>query len=222
MATEYAMQRHEVSLRLVASGSFIEAAGGIAGLILGILGLAGVWPELLAAVAVLAIGFALLAEGGALAARYADLAPEMAGGREATSHEFGTGLTAELIGGIAGVCFGVLALLRVAPTTLLSVAALVFGGALLIGSAATARLNDLRLGLGENVSDRTRRLAEEAISGATGAQVLVGLSDIVLGILSLVGVVRMDLVLIAMLATGVSVLLTGTVVGSRLMSVIQH
>jgi hypothetical protein len=210
----------QTSLEFVAGGSIVEAVGGLAGVVLGILGLAGVDPALMASIAALAIGAALLSESGALAGRYSSLLADMPGAY--ASQELGTGMTAELIGGATGVALGILAILGVAPTVLLSVAALVFGASLLVGSAATARMNDLRFAAGEGLDERTRRIMHEAVSGATGAQVMVGLGGIALGILALVGLATLSLVLVAMLAVGVSILLTGSAVGARVMSVLKH
>jgi hypothetical protein len=210
----------ESSLQYVAGGSLVEAIGGLGAVILGIVGLAGVAPQLLASVAALAIGAALLAEGGSLASRYSDLAPDFTG--PYGSQEVGTGVTAELVGGMAGVALGILAILGVEPLVLLAVAAIVFGAALLIGSTATARMNDLRQSASAGMSDRARQVAREAVSGATGAQVLVGLAAVALGILALVAGARETLILIAMLAVGGSILLTGSAVGARIMSLVRH
>ncbi len=220
MSTVEIGHRKETSLQFVAGRSLIEAVGGLGALVLGILGLAGVDAQLMAPIATLAIAAALLAEGGSLASRYSDLAPDFAGPH--ASLEVGTGLTAELIGGIAGVALGILAILGVDPMTLLAAAAIVFGAALLVGSAATARVNDLRLSVTTGVSDKAREIAREAVSGATGAEVLVGLASVVLGILAIVTGGSLRLVLVAMLAVGAAILLAGSAVGTRIMSLIRH
>jgi hypothetical protein len=213
-------QQKEASLQFVAGGSLVEAIGGLGAVVLGILGLAGVNPQLMAAVSALAIGAALLAEGGSLASRYSALAPDFAGA--AGSQEVGTGLTAELVGGVAGVALGILAILGVDPMILLSASVIVFGAALLIGSSATARVNDLRLSAATGMSERAREIAREAVSAATGAEVLVGLASITLGVLALVTGLSLSLVLVAMLAVGSAVLLAGSAVGTRIMSVVRH
>ena len=50
-----------------------------------------------------------------------------------------------------------------------------------------------------------------------GAQVLVGLGSLVLGILSIVGIASMMMVLVALLATSVSILLRSSSVGGLLL-----
>ncbi len=58
------------------------------------------------------------------------------------------------------------------PDTLLAVAAIVFGGTLLLGSGATARLNALSLRPG--LHDTARLIAREIVYAAVGAEALVG------------------------------------------------
>jgi hypothetical protein len=220
MSTAELGHGQRATVQYVAGGSIVEGIGGLAAVVLGILGLAGLFPMLMAAIAALAIGAALLSEGASLAGRYSSLVSEIGGAH--VSEELGTGLTTELLGGIAGVTLGILAILGVAPTTLLSVAAIAFGASLLVGSTATGRLNDLRFTSTGTEDDRTREILREAISGATGAQQLVGLGSIALGILALVGIASLNLVLIAMLAVGVSVLLSGSAIGARMMRILRH
>jgi hypothetical protein len=220
MSTAELGHEQRATLQYVAGGSIVEGIGGLAAVVLGILGLAGVFPTLMAAIAALAIGAALLSEGASLAGRYSNLVSQIGGAH--ASEELGTGLTTELLGGVVGVTLGILALLGVAPMTLLSVAAIAFGASLLVGSTANARLNDLRFASTGVEGDRTREIIREAVSAATGAQLLVGLGGIALGILALVGVASLNLVLIAMLAVGVSVLLSGTAIGSRMMRILRH
>ena len=84
-------------------------------------------------------------------------------------------MTAEVLSGAAGIVLGILALLGIASMTLLSVAAIVFGAALLLGAGATASLNCLIVEHHYRAHEVGRRVAGTMVSGATGAQVLVGL-----------------------------------------------
>lgn len=56
----------------------------------------------------------------------------------------GGGMTMEALCGLAGVVLGILALLDLDPVTLVSVSVLIYGGAWLMASLATARLNEMR------------------------------------------------------------------------------
>jgi len=201
---------------VVARGSTVEAVAGSGAVILAILGLAGVSPAFLAAIATIAAGAALLSEGGAIATRYSDLVSELSRS-SVEGGELGAGMSSEFMGGIAGLVLGILALLGVSRWPLMSVAAIVFGGSLLIGSTLVSELNDL------TVAVRARRRGEEAggvarqaVKAAVGTQVLVGLGAAVLGILALIGLAPHALTLVAFLSVGASTLLSGSAVSARL------
>lgn len=203
----------ETTLRTLAGGSIVEAVGGAAGLVLAILGLATVFPRTLGAIAAIAIGVALLAEGAAIAGRYARLVAGTEAG--AASAELGGGTSAEFVGGAAGIVLGLLSLLGVAPLILPAVAALVFGAALLLGSGATWRLRAVQAD--EQRADPTR----EFVQAASGAQVLVGLGATVLGIIALVGIAPETLTLAALLSVGATVVLGGTAITARMAHVLR-
>ena len=61
------------------------------------------------------------------------------------------------------------------------------------------------------------QLMQSMSLAAAGAQVLVGLGSLVLGILSMVGIASMMMVLVALLATSVSILLRSSSVGGLLL-----
>jgi hypothetical protein len=198
----------------VAGGSAVEAAGGLAVAILAILGLAGVFPGDLVAVATIGLGIALFSEGGAVAARYRRVLAHARSGHFDMA-DLGGGITAELLAGGAGTILGVLALLGVVSHVLIASAVIVFGAGLLFGSGAMARLNAFAA---TTVWDeQTAGVAREAVRAAAGAQVLIAISSIVLGVLSLVGMAPMILTLVALLALGTSVLLSGSAITGRML-----
>jgi len=199
----------------VAGGSAVEAAGGLGVGILAILGLAGVFPVYLEAVATIALGVALFAEGGAAAARFRHLLAEARGSRIDVA-ELGGGITAELLAGGAGVILGLLALLGVVPQILIASAVVVFGAGLLFGSGSMGRLNAFAAAMASD--EQTAHMAREAVRAAAGAQVMVGIAGIVLGVLSLVGIAPMILALVALLSLGASVLLSGSAITGRMLS----
>jgi hypothetical protein len=112
--------------RLIAGGSMIEAVGGVGALALAILGLAGILPLEFAAIAVICVGAALVFEGGAIGTRFSRLLSATGSGRLGAA-ELGGGMTAEFLGGAAGLVLGLLALLGVATGILIPVAAIVLG-----------------------------------------------------------------------------------------------
>jgi hypothetical protein len=205
--------RHE-TYKVVTTGSILEAVGGIAAGVLGILGLVGFAPMHMAAIAAMAFGVGLTAEGAAVASKYSELTHY--GNGAIVKSEVGGGSGAELLGGLAGGVLGLLALLGIAPLVLVSVAVIVFGASLLLGSASTARLGSAVSHFGEH------DLSHASMEAAAGAEVLVGLATIALGILSLVGIEAMTLVLAALLSLGVAAIIAGTAIGGSLVSVFSH
>lgn len=214
MATGEAPHWNESSLAAGTAGSTVEAVGGAAALVLAILGLAAVLPKILVAVATIAVGVALLAEGAAIAGRTSRLASQ--GAVRGSAPELGGGMSAEFLGGASGIVLGVLALLNVAPLTLPAVAAVVFGGALLFGSGANVRIGTLA-SRAETGLSATR----EAVQAASGAQIMVGLASIVLGILALVGTAPVTLTLVALLSVGTGIVLGGTAITARMAALMR-
>ncbi len=222
MATELAHQgiltrEQETTMSVVAGGSIAEAIGGVGAVVLAILGLVGLLPHDMAAIATMAAGVALLLEGIAMAARFSDLLSES--GSLSDAAKLGGGMGAELLGGVAGGILGLLALLDVVPMTLTAIAVIVFGASLLLSSGATYRLESLASKLGQKTLMAAQMLAAVA---ASGVQVLVGLGGITLGIIALVGVSPMILTLVGLLSIGAAVLVTGGTVSSTIASAMQH
>ena len=207
------------SAKVVAGGSIIEAIAGLAAVALSIIALAGVLPGYLAAIATIAVGVALLAQGGAVAARWSKLVAETPGYEWDSRSELGSGMTAEVLGGAAGVVLGILALIGVAPGVLIPVALLAFGGAMLVGTGTTADLGMFR---GTSTSPRLDHATREVTVAASGTQMLIGITAIVLGILALSGVDSLILALVGLLAVGASILFSGSAVSSRMMGVLRR
>lgn len=217
-STSYRHAEHE-AVEVVAGGSLAETIGGAGAVVLAILALAGILPGYLAAVATIGVGAALLFEGASIATEFQTLRHDVATNRTEAS-ELGGGMTAETLAGLAGVALGILSLLGIAPTTLMAVALIVSGGGLLLGSAATNRLNGLRIR--GAVSDTARTVAQASVETASGAQVLVGAGGVVLGILALVGLAPATLIAVGMLSLGASVLFSGSAVGGKMLAILQH
>ncbi len=203
------------ALEFLGGGSLAESVLGAAAMVLAIVSLSGIEVTYLAAIATIAMGAALLFEGAAIAAEYSRL---IAATRNDTiSHvELGGGVTAETLGGIAGIVLGVLAVLHVAPLTLMAVAVIVFGGTLMVATAANLRLKDLRLD-GRNLEPRAHRAVRAFVAASSGAQVLVGIGAVVLGIIALEGIAPLTLAGVALLGLGAAVLLSGSALGTEML-----
>jgi hypothetical protein len=215
---DFMSHEQETTMSIVAGGSVAEAVGGIGAAVLAILGLAGLLPQEMAAIATMAVGVALLLEGIAIATRFSDLLSET-GRSLSDAAKLGGGLGAEFLGGVAGGILGLLALLGIVPVTLMAIAVIVFGASLLLSSGATYRLDSLASKLGQKTLTGTQVLAGVA---ASGVQVLVGIAGIALGIIALVGVSPMILILVGLLSIGAAVLISGSAVSGTIASVMQH
>lgn len=181
------------------SESLPELAAGIAVIILTILGLAGVSPPFLVAIAVIVFGVALVLGGrAAVAELHRVLARHTTiGGAVGVTN----GWSMVFLAGIAGIVLGILALLGVASAQLVAIAVIAFGAALLISANATLRVRVLAGTMGA-ANPTVDRLVQEAASDNAGLQTMVGLAAIVLGILALSGFAPTTLVLIALLGLG--------------------
>jgi hypothetical protein len=210
-----------------APNMLFEAIAGVGAIVLAILGLTRILPHYMAAIGTIVVGAALV-EGSALGIRSRRVSSALAGQP-----------SAEVLAGAAGVVLGVLALLGLSELVLLPVAVIVFGASLLIAgfsaplaaSVAVRRresaVSDTELELpGMRPDDSIARALDPAEATAratpldqlieappTGAQLLVGLAAVVLGILALLGHSPMILTLVALLCVGCMELLSGAVLG---------
>ncbi len=200
--------------QILRGGFAAEGLAGVIGIVLAILGLLNVLPQMLLPIATIVLGAAFLINGSAVAARFSKLLNETSKGR-LESTEFSFGVTTEFIGGVAAVILGILSLLHIAAATLMPVAAIVFGASLLFSSGITARLNNLRMP-GSEGNEALREVTREAVSVATGAEILLGLAVVVLGIIALVGVNGMTLTYVALLCVGASDVTSGSAVTAKM------
>jgi hypothetical protein len=212
-------RENRVLAEFVASGSSVEALGGAAAVVLGILGLSGVFPLYLAPIAVIAVGGALLLEGAAIASRFGGLLSALTDGRTGEISLAG-GVSTGFIAGATGIVLGILSLLGLYPAVLAPIAIIVFGGALVLGAGMEARLTHLEA-VHAGAHEIAQEVTREAVLVATGTQVLVGLGIVTLGIIALSGVFPIVLTLVALLALGGSILLSGTALASRMLTVLR-
>ncbi|MGN6059092.1 MAG: hypothetical protein ACTHOI_10990 [Sphingomicrobium sp.] len=169
---------------VIAANSSIKATGGIVVAVLAILALVGVIPAVLMAIAGIVFGVAMLFEGIGITAEYRKLARWLA---ETNSEriELAGATGVEFAVGVAAIVLGILALVGIAPATLIPVLVIAGGAGLMLASGTVHRLTDLQL-MSMGASDIGRTLRHESMAGAVIAQTLCGLAAVVLGILSLI------------------------------------
>jgi hypothetical protein len=203
-------------LEIESGGSLVEAAGGIAVIVLSIIGLARVGESFMTSIATIVLGVALLAEGGTIAAQFSKLLSVATGGTLGAM-QLGGGMTTEILGGGAAIVLGILGLVGLYPMLLLPAAVIAVGGSLVLTAGAVERLNELRV-QSAGLSEMAQKVAQAAVSGAVGMQVLAGIAAIVLGILALASESHAaTLTLVGLLVLGSAVTISGTALAGRFM-----
>lgn len=206
-----------------AYGGVIDAIGGIATIILAIVALSGVNAPLLASIATIVFGAALIVQAGTMLSEYSQIMFP-AGSRTVSAEGFGGGsLSIVFLAGAAGIVLGVLSLLGIAPSVLTPISAIAFGSALVLSSNAVWQLHVLGQeslkSRGQMGGGAGEMLASEMAFGSAGIQALSGLAVIVLGILALVGMANdLTLNLVALLVLGATVVFTGGSLSATLLS----
>lgn len=197
-----------VSGEAASYGGFVDALGGIATIVLAIIGLSGVKPDILVSISTIVFGAALLIQGGAMLTEYAqiEVAPDT---NVATS---GGGLSALFLVGVGGIVLGVLALLGVHAPVLTAVSVIAFGAALILSSSAVWQLLTSRSVAArfQSRAPMLRVVASEVAAGSVGLQAMAGLAVVVLGILAVSGILTEALTLVALLVAGAAIVLTGS------------
>jgi hypothetical protein len=179
----------------VASSSVTEGIGAISAIVLAILGLAGVFTNIVASVATIVVGAIFLADS--MLARSAAHTLSSKG----VYAGVGSGVSASFFAGLAGIVLGILSFFHPMPERLVSVAVLVFGAALFLGGGTYARLSWLL-----NHPEDAGSSAMATVNGG----VFAGLAVTVLGILAIIGLAPMTLALVGLLCLGTAALFSGT------------
>lgn len=195
-------------------GGFVDAVGGIATIVLAIIGLSGTIPSMMLGIVTIIFGAALLIQGGAMLSEYARIIFP-AGTANFAIDQFGGGtLSAVFLAGAAGIVLGVLSLLGIHSTMLTAVAVMAFGSALVLSANSVMNLHRLKMSStapeNQSAHSGSEILASEMASGSAGIQAFAGLAAIVLGILAVVGNNPQVLTLVALLALGATLVMTGT------------
>lgn len=219
--------REAMSRESTAYGGLVDAIGGIATIVLAVCGLAGINPPLLAAIATIVFGVALLIQGGTMLSEYARIIFPT-GVQTASIDQFGgNSLSAVFLVGAGGIVLGVLSLLGINSGVLTPVATIAFGTALVLSSNAVWHLYVIKHAAmraeAQTQMAGSEILASEMASGSAGIQALAGLAAIVLGVLALAGAAN-DLVLnlVALLALGSTLVLTGSTLSATVLSFMRH
>jgi hypothetical protein len=221
-----AFQRYERgAIQVETTGSITEAAGGIAVVVLSIIGLARADNGFLMAIAAIVLGVAILAQGGTVAAEFSKLLSSIGAATPgpattgtatmgAGGVEFG-GMTMEFLAGGAAIVLGVLALIGIHTDILVAAAVITAGGALILSAGSLQRMSDVQM-QAAGLPELTRKLSQAAFSSTSGAQALAGIAAVVLGILALSAVSAGALTLVGLLVLGAAVAVSGAALTGRI------
>jgi len=197
-------------------GLLTEGAAGIAVIALAIIALAGVSVDALASIATIVIGVGLMVQGFNTAGESSRV---MVGtGAMAQAPEWSGEIVVDLIGGLAGIVLGILALVGVHAFYLMSAALIVFGAALLLSGAMAMQSRAMPV----MAAGATQIVAYRGGSATGGMEVLVGIAAAVLGILSLVMAATVGgvLILVGFIAVGATLLTVSATFSTALLRMV--
>ncbi len=219
-----------------AYGGLADAIGGVATIVLAVVGLSGVHGPMMAAIATIVFGIALLIQGGTMLSEFAAIyfpqGLKSATGGASADQFGGASLSILFLVGASGIVLGVLALLGIESGVLTPVAAIAFGTALVLTSNSVWHLYVLgRASTKSGIESATQTttqmvgreiLASDMAAGSAGIQALAGLAAIVLGILAVAGhQADLTLNLVALLTLGGTVVLTGGSLSATVLSLMR-
>ena len=103
-------------------------------------------------------------------------------------------MSAETLGGTAGI---ILAIIGITPMIMISIAAIVFGTSIVIGSGVKYWLNTFSIS--KTLKESSQDIAKIMVTMVVDTQLLAGVDAVTFGILALIGIASLSLALIAML-----------------------
>ncbi len=213
------LTEEKIPAKTVMGGSIGEGLSSGVAFVLALIGLAGILPETLLPIAVIAMGAAFLFEGASISMRFSNLLTETSRGRLDRA-EFGVGVTSEFLGGITGVVLGILSLLRMHLTVLIPIALIVYGATLMLSSGVTFRLNAIEADVSEE-STQFKKIAHEAMSVSALTEFVLGIAAAVLGIIAISGIYTSAISFVGMMVIGFSGLIAGAAVTTRMISLFR-
>lgn len=210
--SKLAAEAEKMEAAVVATTSGMSSLGSIGAGVLAIIGLCGLAPFYMASIAAIVLGGSLIMSGLGITAEYKMLISSTAG---KDFEWLGGGLTIELLGGVAALVLGILALIGMESMLLLSVDAIALGVVLFFSSSAMARLNNLKIA-SSGVDESAHKFAYAVVASSLDTQVVIGGAATVLGILAVIGIRPMLLVLIAFLCVGAALAFSGAALTGRM------
>lgn len=185
-------------------GLLTEGAAGIAAIVLGVIGLAGVSAGALASITTIIIGVGLVVQAFNAAAEVSRGLNASAAAMAGRGTEMGSDVMIDVAAGVAGIILGILGLVGVNAPHLIPAALIVFGGALILSGAVKAQG---RVMTTTNAAGAPMQVSYQGSAAMSGLEILVGFAAIILGILTLIFGASWVLVLVGFIAVGAALLM---------------
>lgn len=199
-------------------GGLIDDVGGVATVILAILGLIGFYAPIMAVIATILFGVTLLIQGNGMMSGYARFSVPL--GANSPINGFNvSGRSALILLGAGGVALGVLSLLDFNSAVLTPIASILFGSALVLSSVSAWHLHVVSRASARDEEPSRDILANQMVFDSAGIQIFGGFATVVLGVLAVSGA-RYDLTfnLVALLILGSALVLKGGSLNAILLS----
>ena len=199
-------------------GGLIDDVGGVATVILAILGLIGFYAPIMAVIATILFGVTLLIQGNGMMSGYARFSVPL--GANSPINGFNvSGRSALVLLGAGGVALGVLSLLDFNSAVLTPIASILFGSALVLSSVSAWHLHVVSRASARDEEPSRDILANQMVFDSAGIQIFGGFATVVLGVLAVSGA-RYDLTfnLVALLILGSALVLKGGSLNAILLS----
>ncbi len=199
-------------------GGLIDDVGGVATVILAILGLIGFYAPIMAVIATILFGVTLLIQGNGMMSGYARFSVPL--GANSPINGFNVSSRSALVLlGAGGIALGVLSLLDFNSAVLTPIASIMFGSALVLSSVSVWHLNVVRRASARDEESSRDILANQMVFDSAGIQIFGGFAAVVLGVLAVSGA-RNDLTfnLVALLILGSALVLKGGSLNAILLS----
>lgn len=199
-------------------GGLIDDIGGVATVILAILGLISFYAPIMAVIATIVFGVTLLIRGNGMMAEHARFSVLL--GASFPMNGFNVSSRSALVlFGAGGIALGVLSLLDFNSAVLTPIASILFGSALVLSSVSAWHLNVVRRASAKGEESSRDILANQIAFDSAGIQIFGGFAAVVLGVLAVSGA-RNDLTfnLVALLILGSALVLKGGSLNAILLS----
>lgn len=200
----------------VRRGGLIDDVGGVATVILAILGLIGFYAPIMVVIATIVFGVALLIRGNGMMSDHAGFSVLFG----ANSPMFNVSSRSALVlFGAGGIALGVLSLLDFDSAVLTPIASIMFGGALILSSVSAWHLHVVNRACARSEESSRDVLANQVVFDSAGIQIFGGFAAVLLGVLAVSGA-RNDLTfnLVALLILGSALVLKGGGLNAILLS----